>query len=305
MPVPSAPFRSAPSSPRVDNLRGIVLMLLGFFFFAACDAQAKFLTDTMHPVQIVWFRMMGLFLGVVVFLGMRGLHHLRSAKPLLQIGRGVTATLSAICFIIGVSFVPLADAVAVTFIAPFLVTILGAIFLREPVGPRRWIAVAVGFIGMLIVIRPGMGVFHPAILFIIVAAFMFAFRQIMSRWLSGADGIGTTVAYTSITATVLSTAMMPFVWVWPEDPSFWLIAAGLATTAGLGELLVIRALAIAQAVVVAPMQYSMILWGTFYGYMVFADLPDQWTLVGCTIIVASGLYTLHRERLAAKRASAD
>ncbi|MEN9060528.1 DMT family transporter [Ponticoccus litoralis] len=303
MPQPSAPFRTAPPSPHVDNLRGIALMLLGFFFFAACDAQAKFLTDTLHPVQIVWFRMMGLFLGVVVFLGLRGLHHLRSARLLLQIGRGLTATVSAISFIIGVSYVPLADAVAVTFIAPFLVTIFGALFLREPVGPRRWIAVAVGFCGMLIVIRPGMGVFHPAILFIVVAAFMFAFRQILSRWLSGEDGIGTTIAYTSLTATVVATSMLPFVWVWPADARSWAVAAGLAATAGLGELLVIRALAIAQAVVVAPMQYSMILWGTFYGYIIFADLPDQWTLTGCAIIVASGLYTLHRERVAAKRAA--
>lgn len=305
MPLPSAPYRSAPPSPRVDNLRGIILMLLGFFFFAACDAQAKFMTTAdIHPIQIVWFRMLGLFVGVVIFLGARGLHHLRSTNPLLQIGRGLTATVSAICFIIGVSFVPLADAVAVTFIAPFIVTILGALFLRETVGLRRWIAVAVGFAGMLIVIRPGLGVFHPAIMFIVIAAFMFAFRQILSRWLSGADSIATTVAYTSITAITASSALLPFVWTWPEDPRLWLVALGLGVTAGLGELLVIRALAIAQAVVVAPMQYSMIVYGTVYGYLVFSDLPDQWTLIGCAVIVASGLYTLHRERLAARRAQA-
>lgn len=280
-------------------------MLSGFFCFAAGDVQAKFLTETMHPVQIVWFRQIGLFMGVALFLMFKGFHHLRSAMPLLQIGRGVTATLSAICFIVGVSFVPLADAVAVTFIAPFIVTILGALILREPVGLRRWIAVGVGFFGMLIVIRPGMGVFHPAILFIVVAASMFAARQILSRWLSGADSIATTVAYTSITSTVLASLALPFVWQSPEEPFLWAVAAGLAAAAALGEFLVIRALDIAQAVVVAPMHYSMILWGTFYGYMVFADLPDLWTVVGCLVIVASGLYTLHRERLAAKRHRVD
>ncbi len=275
-------------------------MALGFFSFAACDVQAKFLTDTLHPFQIVWFRQLGLALGVVVLLVLRGGHILRSHLPVIQIARGLMAVFSAVFFIIAVSYVPLADVVAVTFVAPFIVTVLGALFLGEAVGIRRWIAVSIGFVGMLVVIRPGMGVLHPAIGFAVAAATLFSLRQVLSRSLSGADPVITTVAYTSLTSIAVASVALPFVWSWPQDPSLWLVIIGLSVTAGLGEILVIRALDIALAVVLAPIHYSMILWSTFYGYVVFSDLPDVWTLLGCAIIVASGLYTLHREHAAAK-----
>lgn len=272
-------------------------MASGLFCFAACDVLAKVLTADLPAFQIVWFRQLGLLAGVVVLLSIKGLTLLKTPRPMLQIGRGITAALSATGFIIGVRYVPLADAVAVTFVAPFIVTLLGALILREPVGPRRWAAVAVGFVGMLIVIRPGMGVLHPAILFIFLAACSFSLRQILSRYLSGVDSILTTVVYTSVTSSLLLSLTLPFVWQTPDTLRLWVIIVGMAICAGLGEVLVIRALDIGQAVAVAPMQYTMILWGTFYGFVVFGDLPDGWTILGCTIIIASGLYTLHRERL--------
>lgn len=297
MPQPAAPIRAPLPDRRAENLKGIALMGAGFFFFAACDVQAKVLTADLPAFQIVWFRQLGLFLGVMALLALKGRTLLRTSKPGLQIARGVTAAVSAACFILGVGFVPLADAVAVTFIAPFIVTLLGALILREQVGLRRWIAVAVGFVGMLIVIRPGAGVFHPAIGFIVAAATMFALRQILSRFLSGTDSVMTTVAYTSISSSLVLSLTLPFVWTTPETAQLWAVIAGMAITAAIGEILVIRALDIAQAVVLAPMHYSMILWGTFYGFVVFGDLPDGWTVIGCIIIVGSGLYTLHRERL--------
>lgn len=303
MPAPDvAPLRHAPMPSQNDNLRGLILMVLGFFSFAAGDVQAKILTETLHPVQIVWFRQIGLALGIVVIVALRGTHILRSKLPVLQMARGATAVCSAICFILAVTFVPLADVVAVTFIAPFLVTILGAAILRETVGVRRWVAVAIGFLGMLIVIRPGLGVLHPAIGFAVVAAMFFAARQVLSRSLSGVDPVLTTVAYTSLTSIGLVSLALPFVWSTPTEPSLWVVILGLALTAALGEVLVIRALDIAQAVVVTPVHYTLILWGTFYGFFVFGDLPDGWTLLGCCIIIASGLFTLYRERLAMKRA---
>lgn len=296
-----APLHSAPvPSGEPRNMQGILLMLIGFFFFAACDVQAKFLTGSFHPAQIVFFRQLGLFLGVLVLLAVKGPQLLRSRLLLLQITRGLTAVASATCFVLAVTHVPLADATAVTFIAPFIVTVLGAILLREPVGPRRWAAVAVGFIGMLIVIRPGMGVFHPAILWIVLAATFFASRQVLSRTVSGVDSIMTTVTYTSLTSTFVVACILPFVWQTPQDLKTILVIAGLGITAGLGEVFVIRALDMAQSVVLAPMHYSIIIWSTFYGFVVFAELPDMWTFVGCGIIVASGLYTLHREHLTAK-----
>ncbi|MBB95715.1 MAG: EamA family transporter [Rhodobacteraceae bacterium] len=297
MPLPAAPINAPLPTQQAQNLKGIALMALGFFSLAACDMQAKLLTSELPPFQVVWFRQLGLLIGVLALLALRGPGLLVSVKPFLQIGRGLAAAVSASCFVMGVGFVPLADAVAVTFIAPFVVTILGALILREPVGIRRWAAVATGFVGMLIVIRPGMGVFHPAILFIVAAACMFAFRQILSRWLSGADSVTTTVAYTSITSSLVLSVTLPFVWVTPDSAATWGIIAGMGICAGLGEVFVIRALDIAQAVVLAPVHYTLILWGTFYGFVIFGDLPDGWTILGCVIIVASGLYTVHRERL--------
>lgn len=299
--TPAAPLRTPPPVSGHDNLKGVAIMALGFFLFAGADAMAKLLTQHVPPVQVVWFRQTGLFLGVLVLLALRGSAVMRSTHPVLQLGRGVTAALSATLFILALQYVPLADATAVTFIAPFIVTVLGALILRESVGWRRWAAVAVGFVGMLIVTRPGMGVFHPAIFFAVAAASSFALRQILSRYLSGGDSIATTVAYTSIVSFVLATLALPFFWVTPQGWQPYALAAGVSLLAGLGEIAVIRALTLAQAVVLAPVHYSIILWATFYGFFVFGQLPDGWTLLGCAIIVASGLYTLNRERAALRR----
>jgi len=270
-------------------------MALGFFSFAATDTLAKLLTESFHPLQIVWIRTLGLFLGVCVLIAMRGTSILVTTKGGLQIVRGVLAVGSATLFIVALKFVPLVDAVAVTFVAPFIVTIFGALLLKEPVGLRRWLAVIIGFIGMLIVIRPGLSVFHPAIFLVVIAAMFFAARQLVSRWLSGIDPIVTTIAYTSIVAFLLTSLTLPFVWRTPTDVHTLLLILSLATLSAIGEVLIISALDIAQSVVLAPMHYTLILWSTLYGYFVFNELPDQWTLIGCSIIVLSGLYTIYRE----------
>lgn len=298
---PISPVKTMPPPRRSDSLRGIALMAMGMFLFAAVDATAKVLTDTVHPIQIAWFRQLGLFLGVVILIALRGVAVLSTAHPKLQIARGALAACSATVFIIGVSFVPLADAVAITFVAPFLVTVMGALILREPVGFRRWTAVIVGFIGTLIVIRPGLGVIHPAAGLLILAATAFALRQVLSRVLAGADRTQTTVAYTAIVSWVLLTLPLPFVWQTPAWGLEIALLLAIAVMAAFAETLVIMALDAAQAVVVAPVQYSLLIWGTLYGFVIFGQLPDGWTLVGAMIIVATGLYTLNRERLALRR----
>lgn len=277
-------------------------MALGMFMFAAVDAMGKFLTGSLHPVQIVWCRQSGLLLGVLVLIALRGRSVLASKHRALQISRGVLAAISATLFIIGVTYVPLADAVAITFVAPFMVTLMGALILREPVGVRRWSAVIIGFLATLIVIRPGMGVIHPAAFLLIVAAGAFALRQVLSRVLAGDDKTQTTVAYTAIVSWSLLALPIPFIWQNPASGLEIAILVAMAVMAAAGETLVIMALDAAQAVVVAPVQYSLLVWGTLYGFLIFGQLPDGWTLAGALIIVATGLYTLNRERLAAKRA---
>jgi len=273
-------------------------MAMGMFLFSGVDTMAKFLTETLHPVQIVWSRQFGLLFGVLLLIALRGRSVLNSAHPKLQIGRGVLAACSATLFIFAIAYVPLADAVAITFVAPFMVTILGALILRETVGIRRWTAVTIGFLGTLIVIRPGMGVVHPAAGLIVLAAMAFALRQVLSRMLAGEDSTQTTVAYTAIVSCILLTIPLPFFWQAPSSGFEIGLLIAMAVVAAIAETLVIMALDAAQAVVIAPVHYSLIIWGTFYGYFVFGQLPDGWTWLGAMIIVASGIYTLNRERLA-------
>lgn len=287
---------------RTESGLGLAYMLTGMFIFSAVDAQAKFLTETLPVLQIAWARQFGLLAAVLVLLAVRGRGMLRTHHPVIQMTRGVLVIASSILFIVAVSYVPLADAVAVSFIAPLVVTILGALILREPVGIRRWSAVAIGFVGALIVIRPGAGVLHPAVLLVLLAATLFAVRQVISRMVSDADGTMTTVAYTALVGGLLLTIPLPFIWVWPTTTLEVALLVSIAVMAACGELLVIKALEAAQAVVVAPVQYTMLIWGTFYGWLLFAQLPDLWTWVGSAIIVATGLYTFHRERLVARDA---
>lgn len=284
---------------RTENGKGLLLMALGMALFSVVDTTAKFLTDSLHPFQIVWIRQLGLVIGAVVLIALQGRKIFATTHPRLQLLRGTVAALSAVLFIYGVSYVPLADAVAISFVAPFMVTVMGALVLREPVGIRRWIAVALGFCGALIVIRPGMGVVHPAAGFILLAAFFFAIRQIVSRALSDSDKTSTTIMFTAFVSIVLLTVPMLFVWqapTWEQIPLLILIAV----IAAAAEVCVIKALELAMTVVVAPMQYTLILWGTFYGWIIFSELPDAWTWIGALVIVATGLYTLRREYMVSR-----
>ncbi|MFV0386428.1 DMT family transporter [Paracoccus sp. (in: a-proteobacteria)] len=276
-------------------MAGIAFMAGGFFFYATSDMLAKLLTQSMHPLQVAWTRQLGLFAVVLVLLTIHGTRVLRSRHPVLQLSRGLTAVVTSASFIFAVAYVPLADAVTVTFVAPFIVTVLAALILHESVGTRRWIAVALGFAGTLVVIRPGAGVFHPAIFLVLVTSTAFALRQILSRLLSGDEPILTTIAYTGLTASLLLTIPLPFIWTTPADWRVTLLMLGTAATAGIAELAIIRALELAQAVVLAPVQYTLMIWSTLWGFLVFGQLPDGWTVAGAAIIAASGAYSLWRE----------
>jgi len=269
-------------------------MLCAMFLFAAGDTLAKFLTSSFHPVQIIWFRQLGLLIGVLFLLGFRGFSILQTNRRGLQVTRGVLAIGSSILFVFAIGYVPLVDAVAASFVAPFFLTIAGAIVLKEKVGIRRWSAVVVGFLGALIVIRPGMGVVHPAAMLVVIAAALFASRQVIGRLLADTDKTVTTIAYTAITGSAVISIPLVLYWRWPESITQWLMLFAMALVASLGEILIIKALEVAEAMVVAPIHYTLIIWGTIYGYLVFNQLPDSWTLLGTMIIVLAGLYTLRR-----------
>ena len=276
-------------------------MLCAMFLFSAGDTVAKLLTDDFHPVQIIWFRQLGLLCGVLILLSMKGRSVLHTKQPALQITRGVLVVASSLLFVFAVRHVPLVDAVAASFVAPFFLTIMGAFILKETVGIRRWSAVVVGFIGALIVVRPGMGVIHPAVMLVILAAAFYSARQVIGRLLADTDKTTTTIAYTAITASTIISVPLLFYWHWPTTNLQWLLLIAMSLMAAVAEILVIKSLEISEATVVAPIHYTLIIWGTVYGYFVFNQLPDTWTIVGASIIVCAGLYTLKRDRVVAMK----
>jgi drug/metabolite transporter (DMT)-like permease len=279
-----------------DNVKGALFMLAGMFVFSAVDAQAKYLTEHLPSLQIVWARQIGLVIGVLILIVWHGRAILRTSFLVLQVGRGVAAAGSATLFIIGLNYVALADAVSVTFVAPLIVTMLAALVLGERVGLHRWTATIIGFVGTLIVIRPGFASFHPGLLLPLLAAVLFAVRQVISRHIGSRDRTETTLAYTALTAFLMLSVAQPFIWQPIGSPRIILILVSMSVMSALGEFLVIRALEVGQAVFVSPLHYTLIIWASLYGYLLFGHFPDLWTWAGSFVIMVSGLYVLHRER---------
>ena len=280
----------------MDSTRGILMMILAFFMFSLVDAQAKYLSQHLPVLQIAWARFFGILVVVaVIFWPRHGRAVLRSGSPRLQLFRGALVVCSTVLFLIAIKFVPLADAVAVSFVAPMVVTALSSLLLKERAGARRWIAVLIGFAATIIIIRPGLGVLHPAAFLVIGAASCFGLYQIMVRFLSDTDDASTTLSYTAITGAVILTVVLPFVWVWPASVLEAAIFASIGLWAAVAEFAVIKAFEAAPGSVVAPFQYTMIIWATIYGFLLFGDLPDGWTIVGAAILVATGIYSFHRE----------
>jgi drug/metabolite transporter (DMT)-like permease len=193
-------------------------------------------------------------------------------------------------------YLPIAEASATGFVSPLFVTALSIIFLGEKVGLRRWIATALGLLGVIIILRPGTGAFHPAAFFPLVSALAWACTLIMTRMMSGSERAVTTMTYSSIAGVCILSTLVPFVWVAPtwHDILFG-VFIGVASTAG--QWIVVLAFRYADASVLAPFSYTQLLWVSILGFLVFGEVPDIWTITGAAFIVASGLYTAHRERV--------
>lgn len=275
--------------------RGLFLTALGFLCFSLSDTCTKFLAGEWHVVQLVWFRQSGLVV-LVLLLAMRNRQPIfATAFPKLQIGRGILAVLAPLGIASSLAHVQLAETIAMTFVAPFLVIIMGAFYLGEKVSKGVWVATAVGLIGALIIVRPGAGLFHPAIGFALATAVFFAMRQVLGRKLATRDAPQVTLAFTAFVGFILLSIPLPFFWETPESKETWIALAGMALFAALAEFLVIRAAQVANAGVMAPIQYTTMIWATLFGWLVFRQFPDQWTFIGTGVIVASGIYIIRSE----------
>jgi len=296
LPEKKSAARKAPA--RADRpFRGIALILASTVFLGTSDVTAKYLSATLPSIEIAWIRFVAFALIMVpAMLPGSPLYALHTDRRGLQLMRGVALLGSSLFFISGLRFLPIAEASATGFVSPLFVTALSILFLSERVGVRRWLATAVGLIGVLIILRPGSGAFHPAAVFPLVSALAWACTLIMTRMMSGRDRAITTMTYSSIAGVCVLSALVPFVWVTPSwhDILFG-IFIGIASTAG--QWIVVLAFRYADASVLAPFSYTQLLWVSILGFVIFGEIPDIWTVVGAVFIVASGLYTAHRERV--------
>jgi drug/metabolite transporter (DMT)-like permease len=256
--------------------------------------------DANTPVEVVW----GRYLVILALLTppiLRQPRLLVSRRPILQLVRGVGVMASAVLFIAGLARLPLADASAIGFTSPLLVTVLSVPLLGEEVGIRRWTAVAVGFLGVLVVIRPGSGAVGPAALLPLLSAACWALSLVATRRMAGSDRPLTMLFHSTVIGLVLSSLPLPYVW---QTPSLgqWGIMATMALLSAAGQYLLIAGLSRGAASLLAPFTYSQMIWSTLLGWLVFETVPTPWTWCGATLIVGSGIYTAHRERIRARGA---
>jgi len=287
-----------------DNRRGIYWMLLTTGLFTSLDATAKYLTQDYPVPQVLWARFTFHLVFIAIFLGARLSVTLRSQRLRLQLTRSLLMLITTGMFFFAVRGLPLADVVAIMFIGPLFVTALSVPLLGDYVGPRRWAAVAVGFVGALVIVRPGSGLMHGLAILPVLAALSHALYMITTRQLANHDLPMTTLFYTAALGAVVTTAIVPFFWIMP-DLKGWLLMAVLGLFGAGGHLTLIKALSYASPVIVAPLSYASLVWSTGIGFLLFGDVPDSMTILGAVLIAASGIYVFHRERIRGRQPPDD
>ena len=276
-------------------MKAIIFSLLGWMMLPVMDGFAKFLSSDLPVLQITWARYfftVAFTLPVMFFFYKKQL--VWSDKPKLQILRGLILLSANVCFFYSISVISLAKALTLAFIAPLIVTAFSPMLLGEKVGIRRWTAVTIGFIGSLVVIRPGFVEINIASLAALGTGFLYGFYLIITRKLSTSDNPLLTLLITGLVGCVISSLVVPFIWVKP-DLVEWSMMAGIGVFACIGHLFLILSLKYADASKLAPLGYTEIIPNVIIGYYFFGNFPDNWTFLGLLIIVISGIYISRRE----------
>jgi len=270
-------------------------MIVGTLLLTTQDGITKWLTGAHGAGEIVFYRgILSLLMVAVLVQAQGGIAVVRANRPGVNWLRGGLALLTSVLVVASFMHMPLADALAIIFLSPLIVTALSALLLREPVGWRRWSAVAMGFVGMLMITRlTGAGI-DWNVSIPIAAAFAASFRDIVTRRLGGQDSTMTVLTYSSVVAALGGALFLPFADTVPNLPNLGLFAVA-AVLATASNFLTIRSFQLAPAAMVAPFKYLSLIWAGLIGFVVWGDMPDAWKILGAALIAGSSLYVLHRE----------
>ena len=272
-------------------------MCLAVSTFVCLNAAGKVLSSHgLGTTQIVWSRYVGgLVLMLFLFFPRHGIRLLVTNRPRLQIARSLLLVASSLFYFKGLSYISLPTAAAISFTSPLFITALSLPLLAEQVGPRRWAAVVVGFIGAMIVIRPGMSATHWAVSFVVASTACSVFYQILTRRVAGQDDATTSATYPTVFGTVAISLFVLTDWTMPQSNIDWLVFVSLGLFGGAGHYFLTKAYENGPASVISPFNYLQLVGATLTGYLLFDDFPDNLTLLGAAIIVICGLYIAHRE----------
>ena len=279
-------------TPRIT---GILLMMASMVAFTSLDTAAKHVTQELPPAVAVFGRYAVAFLiSLAVVFRSGGPQLLVTRHPVLQAFRGVLLMVSTILNFIAMMHLQLAQTAAIFFTIPLWVCALSVPLLGEHVGWRRWLAVIVGFLGVLVIMRPGSDSFHWAMLLSIASSFCGAVYNIVTRKVGGSDRAETSLFYVGFVGAIAAATPLPLLWQTPHGLQ-WLLIIFMGLAGAIGHLMLIQAHRLAPASALAPFLYTQIVWMIIAGYLFFGDLPDLWTLVGAAIVVGSGLVLFARE----------
>jgi drug/metabolite transporter (DMT)-like permease len=291
---------------RRQRLIGIALMCAAVALFAVLDTMAKYLNTQMDSLQIAWARYTSAF--VLTLIVSNPLTHrdlLRSASPKLQIVRSLLLVASTVLNFLALRWLQLDEALSIIFTFPFIVAIASGPMLGEWLGWRRWCAICFGFGGVLLITRPGFGGMHPAALLSLAATVCYGLYAVITRIVSRVDSNQTSLFYANCIGALVMLPVIPFVW---QAPANWVIAlmlVAIGVFGSAGHFCLIAGHRLAPAAVLSPFVYTQLLWVVILGYLVFAHVPNYWTMAGAAMVIGSGLYLLYRERQVGKATTSE
>jgi drug/metabolite transporter (DMT)-like permease len=292
-----------PSGTSRHRLEAIALMFAAVTLFSGLDSAAKYLTthEGIPLSEVVWVRFMGQFvllLTLVPLFGVMSAKALFTTKRLrLQLVRSLLMVGTTVTNFAALRYLRLDQTITITFLAPLMVALLAGPLLGEWVGWRRFAAILVGFIGILVAVRPGVAGVHPAVFISFAGMVIYAFFMLLTRYMASFDPPLVTLFYSMFVGAIGAAPLAYAEWVTPQDVTSWVLLSSLGILGGAGHYLFLHAYRLAPASTVSPFLYLQLITMVSFGYLVFGDVPDLWTLAGASIIVASGVYLVHRERM--------